>query len=242
VIIAIGSVHGSPGATTLAVTLASVWPGASPILMEVDPDGGILAARLGLADEPGFMGLVAALHSRSLEPGEILSFAQKSGELPVIPGAASPEQAAAALSATSGSLLDTLRPNHTTIIDVGRIVPRSAAMPLILGCDEVWVVAESTVEQLRLAALRVRALMPLVPTVGIVTVGSDYEAAEISTTLEAPVIGSIARDPKTAQALQGLRSAPRSLARSPLMRSVAELARQAESRAMANRHIDVGPT
>lgn len=238
-IIAIGSVHGSPGATTLAVTLASVWPGASPILLEADPDGGILAARLGLADEPGFMGLVAALHSRSLEPGEILTFAQKSGELPVIPGAASPEQAAAALSATSGSLLDTLRTHHTTIIDVGRIVPRSPAMPLVLGCDEVWVVADSTVEQLRLAALRVRALMPLVPTAGIVTVGSEYAPSEISTTLEAPVIGSVARDPKTAQALQGLRSAPRSLARTALMRSVGELARQAEGRGLPNLHVDV---
>jgi hypothetical protein len=230
VIIGVGSVHGSPGATTLALVLASVWPGPTPLLVEADPDGGIVAARLGLADEPGLVGLVAALHSRSTEYTEVLAFAQKSGEVAVVPGPASPEQAAAVLASASDDLRDTLSTQPVTIVDVGRIVPRSPAMPIVLGCDEVWVVAETTIEQLRLAALRARALMPMAPGVGIVTVGSEYSPAEITRTLEAPVWGSVARDPKTAQTLAGLRAARRGLARSPLFRSVHELARQVQAR------------
>ncbi len=47
-IVAIGSLRGSPGATTMAVALASVWDrprAGAPLVVEADPDGGVLAAR-----------------------------------------------------------------------------------------------------------------------------------------------------------------------------------------------------
>ena len=45
---------GSPGATTLALGLGSVWerPGRSAVVVEADPDGGVVAARLGLGHHP----------------------------------------------------------------------------------------------------------------------------------------------------------------------------------------------
>ena len=55
-VIAVGSVHGSPGATTLALDLARLCarsPGREVLLIEADPDGGCLAARLDLAVKPG---------------------------------------------------------------------------------------------------------------------------------------------------------------------------------------------
>ena len=51
---------GAPGATTTALGLASAWTGQQRVVVEGDPDGGVLAARLGLGYEPGLVTVAAA--------------------------------------------------------------------------------------------------------------------------------------------------------------------------------------
>src|SRR5262249_57798282 len=51
---------GAPGATTTALGLASAWTGQRRVVVEADPDGGVLAARLGLGLAPGLMTVAAA--------------------------------------------------------------------------------------------------------------------------------------------------------------------------------------
>jgi hypothetical protein len=63
-LIVVASVKGSPGATTLALGLAALWPRLGAVLVEADPAGGDLAARFGHhpdhPDRPGLSGLAAA--------------------------------------------------------------------------------------------------------------------------------------------------------------------------------------
>ncbi len=50
VLVAVASVKGSPGVTTLCVALAACWPDpAGAIVVEADPAGGDVAMRFGLA-------------------------------------------------------------------------------------------------------------------------------------------------------------------------------------------------
>lgn len=60
-VIALCSLKGSPGATTAALALAtSTTLRADTLLVEADPAGGDLAARLGFPSEPGLASLAAA--------------------------------------------------------------------------------------------------------------------------------------------------------------------------------------
>ena len=63
-IVTVGSVRGSPGVTSWSLLLAAAWP-AGPavdrVVLEADPDGGVLGARYGLGVEPGAVSLIAAL-------------------------------------------------------------------------------------------------------------------------------------------------------------------------------------
>src|SRR5438477_511605 len=83
--IVVGSVR-SAGATTVALAIAG-W--LDPVvLVEADPDGGVLALRYGLRREPGLLTLAA---SRDLEGDMLSEHTQRlPGGLPVIVAPESP--------------------------------------------------------------------------------------------------------------------------------------------------------
>ena len=74
-VIAIGSVAGSPGATSLALGLAAAWPDSSHarVVVEADPDGGRLGAELGIGVEPGLMALALAVRTADITGAELMS-------------------------------------------------------------------------------------------------------------------------------------------------------------------------
>ena len=60
-LVAFASTKASPGVTTLCQALAHTWPDPRRVVVvEADPSGGDLAARLELAPEPGLVSLAAA--------------------------------------------------------------------------------------------------------------------------------------------------------------------------------------
>ena len=59
-LVALVSAKRSPGVTTAAVALASVWPVRPALVIECDPAGGDLAADAGLPLEPGLTSLAAS--------------------------------------------------------------------------------------------------------------------------------------------------------------------------------------
>ncbi len=98
-IVALGSVRGAPGVTSWTMLLAAAWEQDSVdrrrIVLEADPDGGVLAARYGVGVDPGAI-TFAASHRRGV--GEWLEVAEHSRDLGsnvlLIPGTESADRAA----------------------------------------------------------------------------------------------------------------------------------------------------
>jgi MinD-like ATPase involved in chromosome partitioning or flagellar assembly len=97
-LVAVAAAKAAPGVTTSALAMAAAWPaGRQVLLVEADPGGGDLAARFGLAAEPGLVSLAAAAR-RQIDSALVGDHAQKlPGGLGVLVGPPGPEQAAAAL-------------------------------------------------------------------------------------------------------------------------------------------------
>ena len=139
--IAITATKGSPGATTLALALADRMSERVPaLLVEADAAGGDIAARCGLALDPGLLTL-AASGRRGLDRSSIERHTQllPCGAL-VLAGPTSAEQATSALTGVAAALAQTLAlETSTVIIDAGRWDPRSPATDLVasasIGCS-----------------------------------------------------------------------------------------------------------
>ncbi len=79
-LIAVASAKGSPGATTLTLALGLARPPARGcLIVEADPDGGSLAARLGLSYEPGLVELAAAARREMPDAATVDRFTQGLG-------------------------------------------------------------------------------------------------------------------------------------------------------------------
>ncbi len=217
--IVIGSVRSS-GATTLALALAGCLERA--VLVEADPDGGVLALRYGLAREPGLATLAA---SRAEAGGSILEHAQAlPGGLPAVVGPESPAQATRLLATAGKRLLHVLAgasEELQLVVDAGRLGPSSPAAGLLAAADVVLVVARPTAEALVGAAERVADLGP---SAGLVLAGpGPYRAEQVSAQLGCPVLATVADDARAAGTLAEGGSS-KTLARSALLRSARSLA------------------
>src|SRR5262249_35676958 len=97
-LVAVCSLKGSPGVTTLATALGARWPGReNPIVVEVDPAGGDLMARFRLPDTPGLVSLAAAARGRGQADQDLVTQHTQllPGGLRVVLGPVGAEQARA---------------------------------------------------------------------------------------------------------------------------------------------------
>ena len=232
--IVVGSVR-SAGATTVALALAG-W--LDPVvLVEADPDGGVLALRYGLTREPGLLTLAT---SRDVDVDSLMEHTQRlAGGLRVVVAPESPERAAHLLQ-TAGARVAALLASPIgldVVIDAGRLAPRSPSLCFASAASVVLVVARPRAEELIAAAERVSSLRAEGVDAGAVLIGAGpYSAADVTTQLGCPVIGSIAEDPRAARALAegGRRQA---FARSALARSARALVNVATDGRDASRPI-----
>ena len=137
-LLALASNRGSPGCTTTALALAAAWPLArgAPLLVEADPDGGVLAARCGLGIKPGLIELCGRARV-ALTDDDVWSFAQELPcGVPVLVGHPAAEPCHAALRSAGAQLADYLAamPERDAIVDVGRLQARLGG-GLVLGRD-----------------------------------------------------------------------------------------------------------
>lgn len=133
-VVTLSSAKGSPGVTTLAMVLADLWPDAV-VLADVDPDGGDLAARLGLGSEPGLVTL-AARGRGALGWAGVEAVLQAAGRARVLAGVADPGQArglAGLWGPLAGALVEA---PGLVLADVGRLRPDN---PAARACVEVAV-------------------------------------------------------------------------------------------------------
>jgi hypothetical protein len=162
-IVAVGSVAGSPGATSLVLGLAAAWPDATRtrVVVEADPDGGRLGAELGIGVEPGLMALALAIRSTPLSgPDLVARGAGRVGDWYAIPAPPSSEQATSALvhAATPLAALMAADDGPVWLVDAGRLSARSPALPLAAAATHTIIVSAGSFPLLQLLPHRVDAL------------------------------------------------------------------------------------
>ena len=233
-LVAVASVKGAPGVSTIALSLAATWS-RPVVLAELDPDGGDIRYRLRAEDgDP----LVAELGLVSFAAGVVdganpLEHVQTlPGGLRVMVGVSSAVEVDEMEGrwASIGALLDAV-PDSDVIADCGRLhsyTPVENVLPFASG---LLVLTRPTVDGVAHLRSRLTTLSVELPTfVAVVTGAGDRRSArEVQAVLNeaklsATVLGTIAYDPAGAGTLAGEWSGR--LNSSPLMRTARELGHQ----------------
>lgn len=230
-IIAVAGTKGAPGATTACFGIACFLRRNRPVIMvEADPEGGCLAARLGLAQEPGLSTLAAAGRHELCENVLAAHVQSGPGGLGLLVAPSAPSQARASLRA-AGALGRTLTElsQADVVIDAGRLDAESPALPLVRVAEQVLLFASPTLEGADAAAVRLSELGDLRRRTHLVTVGDGpYAGDEVARVLAIDHAGRLPHDPASASMLWS--STERSLdSRRPFLRSLAQLAGQLAS-------------
>lgn len=219
-IVVVGSLHGSPGATSLAVGLGACL--ASSVVVEADPAGGVLAARCGLQREPGLVTLAADRDAVGSE--RVHAHAQMTANaLRVLPCSESAEHTTSLLRGAGGDVAARLDDAAcTAVVDVGRLGIDGLLAPFLDLAVAVVVVSWPTVDALAVLAARLpglRAYRPIVVLVG----DRPYGPADVARDLALDAVSTIAFDVRGVDAMWTGRG-QRGLPRSAYARSVRALA------------------
>ncbi len=209
-LVVIGSAAGAPGVTTVVLALAACWPVSGrcprPLVMELDPSGGDVAARFGLSDSPGLVDLAAATR-RSASPQVLADCVQLlPGGVHVVVGPSGGRQAGAAVRMFSGVGAGLLRAGMgsegSVLLDVGRL--QEELSPLVEAADRLLLVSRGEVEALAHAVAKVEDLRAAGRSVELVLVGpSPYPLSEIGEVMGLRQVHRVPWDPRTALALAG---------------------------------------
>jgi hypothetical protein len=220
------------GCTTTALGLAASWPVDAPCLLaELDPAGGCLAAWLDLPRAPGLADLVASPTPGSWATVRTTSQRSQSGvEVLVAPTRA--VEAAAVVLAASSSVLPMFGDLDVPVVvaDGGRL--RGPMSALVLQAGVVVIAHRQHAGSAAAAALgleRVAELASQLAARSIATVVAligtvPYGAGEVAQFVTADRVVVLADDPWAAAVLAGRAGSGIRLRRSPLMRSLTELA------------------
>jgi MinD-like ATPase involved in chromosome partitioning or flagellar assembly len=213
-IIAVGSVTGSPGATRFVLGLAASWPDRTRrrVVVEADPDGGLLGAELGIGVEPGLMALALAARGGGLTADDLVERgAGAVGEWYVVPAPPSAEQTSSALAHAAGSLAAVMEgeepDGHVWLVDAGRLSTRSPAMPFARVADHVVLVTGGSFPFLQLLPHRIDALRSEGCVVSVVVVEPmAWSPAEVAEFVGADVVTVLPHVSARASGVAAMRS------------------------------------
>lgn len=238
-LVAVAGTKGAPGVTTVAFGLARLWRAPRQVLLvEADPEGGCLAARLRLRQEPG-LGSLAAAGRHDISTEVLADNAQPGpGQVSLFVAPSSPQHAKAVLrtsAARLGSALAGLAPNDTVALaDVGRLDGESPALALAQEAHWVIFVTRPTLEGADALAVRLAEMSELRPRSLVVTVGDGpYRGEELAEVMSIPHAGHLPADPGGAATLWSAAdtlSTGRSTGRRPLIRALSGLVDHLELR------------
>lgn len=228
--IVVGSVKASPGVTTLALALSLTWPRRDTDgvrLVEADPDGGTLAARLGLRAEPNLASLAVA-GRRGLDEGTLHDHEQDLADgVSLVAAPASGDQVLASIGSVGPGLARLLTDSAAdAVVDAGRVSVRSPLFELARVAPLTLLVATPRRDEVEAVAARGSSLRDAGCAVGLVCnrVRNATEAVEFADVAALALIGVIGEDARAAAGLSG--DAPltnRLLDRSSLLRQAADL-------------------
>ena len=222
-VVALGSAKGAPGVTTMALALAAGWPANRALMVvEADPDGGVLAARRDLSPEPGLVTLAAALRR---DRGTLTPHRQALGEgVHALCAPVAAAQVRAALAVGGDGLSSALAAaQDDVLIDCGRLTVTSPAAALARDADTVLILLRPRLDEVLVVRERVAALRADGVEVALLLLrDGPYPAGEVAEATDAPVAAEVPLDRRAAEALghAGVRLSPRS----PLLRSARHIA------------------
>jgi hypothetical protein len=191
VLIAVGTLK-SRGATTTALGLAAHWNTENgeerPVVVELDPEGGDVAAYWRVRIEHGLADVIALLASGPPDDADALAAGAVAMPVagvavPVVcaaPGGRGVRKALPMLTAPGAKLLDP--PDGTVIADLGRLYADSPAWAVAATSDVLVCVTEGTLAAVAQANSRLEDLTGLErlgPRTGLVVVECDSTAAEV---------------------------------------------------------------
>ena len=233
--LALASAKGSPGVSTAALALASVWaPHRTVLVAEVDPAGSALAPRFGLPYDRGVSSLAPASRRRFVAAAvndhtQALPIGVGRSEVLALVGVRGAEQSrvlhrfwdAFSLAMAEGGELD-------IIADCGRLWPDSPASGVVRRANMTLLLTRPDVEgvvqaQLRATALQEDGVEP--ERLAVVVVGKEpYGEEAVAEALDVPVLGTLAYDRRMTAVLSGQQAGRRlRMSRSALLRSARSL-------------------
>ncbi len=239
-LIALASVKSSPGVTTAALALASMWKTAERrLLLEADPGGGDLGLWLGLPADSGLAGLAAAAR-HGHDAGLAWRHARElAGGTHLVAAPAGAEQAAACVAALSAAGLpqELAAGDEPVLADCGRLYPGSPALAAAAAASLTVLVVRPRVSELAHLEPRIRGLEQAGLRLVVILAADDhrppaepsYPAEEIAGVLGVPVQGPLPADPRAVEQLCRRAGDPRSARRLPLLREAAALAAALET-------------
>jgi hypothetical protein len=220
------------GCTTTALGIAAAWPHSDQcIVAEFDPAGGCLAAWLDVPRSPG-LAEVAASSTPSAWP-TIQSMLQRSASgVDVLVAPTRTVEAVAVVQAAAMSVLPVLSAMDSPVViaDGGRL--RGGLSPLVTQAGIVVIAhrqhsgsaAAAALGFERLAALTAQLATRSIPNVVALIGARPYSASEVAKFVGTNMVVALADDPWAAAVLAGRAGSSIRLHRSPLMRSLTELA------------------
>jgi MinD-like ATPase involved in chromosome partitioning or flagellar assembly len=236
------SAKGSPGVTTLAVALASVWPqvhaGRRVLVAGCDPAGDDLRGGFLRGAVDGNRGVPGLAASRGQDPVDAvwsqLFTLDDTGNRLLLPGL--PDASRAAAVARAWSLLEAALPRVAqqdppvdVLLDLGRLGTAGAPTGLLGKTDVTVLVTRSSLPAVvagRAAATALHADAPGPRPVGVVVVNANarYGGREVAAAVALPLLGVVPDDPSTAAVFADGAPAGRRTPRSPLVRAARSIA------------------
>ncbi|WP_239153467.1 hypothetical protein [Virgisporangium aliadipatigenens] len=176
------------------------------LLLEADPSGGVVAARFGVAQQPGLASLAAAMrHGGEVTTADHVQHLGLGVTAVVGPGSAETATGAVAvLSAHADTTVAALAP--AVIVDVGRLFPGTPAGGLLAAADVVLLAVSPTMEALDHADSRISALRDAAPGArfGLLVAGKGpFPVDEVGDRLDVAVQAELPRDRWGAGVLAG---------------------------------------
>lgn len=228
-VVAVTSAGGAPGATSTAVGLAIAASGVSSspaLLVEADPNGGVLAARFSGKAEPSLLNYVTEARHGFVMDRIDANTQELGGAIRTLVGPPDPSVARRLVRESGMSLFDGLAESgRPTVFDIGRLDDVSPSAALAARADKTLLTLRPEFDQVQAGLFRVGQLRRLGADVGLVVIGDEPLApTEIADAMETPLAAAIPSDALTARALNGGRYEPKRFLRSQLWRALSSLA------------------
>jgi MinD-like ATPase involved in chromosome partitioning or flagellar assembly len=189
-IITVGSVRGAPGATSWTMLLAAAWradENRRKVVLEADPDGGVLGVRYGVGVDPGAISLASAARRSRSAGFDVDDHSRVIGpQLLLVPGAESADRATAvwrdAINPTAAAI--GADAHNDWFIDCGRFRPDNPCQAFVSLSSMTLIVVGGRTEDLVQVPPVLRAAEESAASAGVLVVGkTPHSRDEIETFL-----------------------------------------------------------